>query len=113
MAVMDFYSIPDKAIQKEIGQRFKSLRLRKNMTQQALAEASMLSLNTIKSLEMGHGKIATIISVLRELGALNDLNNLVPEISISPIDIAKRQGKVRKRASGRHSEDHSKDDAEW
>jgi len=110
---MNFYAMTDKAVEKEIGKRFKSLRLRKNMTQQALADASLLSLNVIKSLETGRGKFSTIIAVLRELGALNDIKNFIPEISISPIDMAKRQGKTRKRASNKPRKDKPKDGVEW
>ena len=34
---MDFYSLTDKAIEKEIGNRIKTLRLRKNITQNMTA----------------------------------------------------------------------------
>ena len=97
---MDFYVISDKAIEVELGSRFKALRLKKNITQKGLAELTMLSLNSIKALEAGRGKLATIITVLRALSSLDDLNSFIPEISISPIQLAKMQGKVRERASG-------------
>ncbi len=98
---MDFYSLTDKAIEKEIGNRIKTLRLRKNITQKELSEKAALSLNAIKSLEAGRSKIATLLAVLRELGALDQLNNFVPEISISPLQLARMQGRKRKRASSR------------
>jgi len=97
---MDFYTLSDKAIQQELGHRIKALRLRKNVTQKALSEATTLSLNAIKSLEAGRGKLSTVIAVLRELGALHQLDNFIPEVSISPMQLAKRQGRVRERASG-------------
>ncbi len=114
---MDFYSLPDKAIEKELGSRIKALRLRKNITQQTLAEAATLSLNTIKSLESGRGKLTTLIAVLRELGALEHLDSFIPEISISPLQLAKRQGRVRERASAYRAQGstrtESKDESEW
>jgi transcriptional regulator with XRE-family HTH domain len=76
---MNLYSLSDKAVARELGNRLRRLRLQKNVTQQDLAEATTLSLNTIKSLETGRGKLATIIAVLRELGALDQLDSLVPE----------------------------------
>ena len=97
---MDFFTLSDKAVEQELANRIKALRLRKNITQKALAEATLLSLNTIKSLESGRGKLSTLIAVLRELGALDHLDNFIPELSISPIQLAKMQGKVRERASG-------------
>ena len=96
---MDFYTLSDKAILDELGNRIRRLRLRKNITQQALAEATTLSLGVIKSLESGQGKLSTLVAVLRELGALDQLDHLIPEVTISPIQLARRKGKVRVRAS--------------
>lgn len=110
---MDFYSLSDKAIESELGMRIKSLRLRKNMTQQQLSNATVLSLNSIKALEAGKGKLATFIAVLRELGTLNQLDNFIPEITISPIQLAKRQGKKRLRASGSQFKNNPKETDKW
>ncbi len=114
---MDFYSLSDKAVEQELGSRIRALRLRRNTTQQQLAEATVLSLNTIKALESGRGKLASLIAVLRELGALDNLDSFIPEISISPLQLAKRQGRVRERASAYRGTNHTKTDAkdvsEW
>jgi transcriptional regulator with XRE-family HTH domain len=110
---MDFYSLSDKAIESALGERFKALRLRKNMTQQELADATLLSLNTIKALESGSGKLSTMIAVLRELGALDQLDSFIPEARVSPMQLAKMQGKVRERASGSRSKDKTGDETEW
>ena len=97
---MEFYPLSDKAIETELGQRFRALRLRRNITQQELAAATRLSLNAIKALESGRGKLATIIAVLRELGALEQLDGFIPAAAISLLQLAKLQGKQRERASG-------------
>ncbi len=110
---MDFYTLSDKGIEEELGRRFKALRLRKNITQKELAEMATLSLNVIKSLESGRGKLSSLIAVLRELGVLEQLDSFIPEISISPIQLAKMQGKVRERASGERLKGTSKDEPEW
>ena len=110
---MDFYTLSDKAIEDELGKRFKALRLRKNITQKQLAEATMLSLNTIKALESGSGKLSTVIAVLRELGTLEQLDSFIPDDTISPLQLAKMQGKQRERASGRRSRQHPTDETEW
>ena len=101
---MDFYTLSDKGIEDEIGRRIKALRLRKNITQKELAEATTVSLNTIKSLESGSGKLSTVIAVLRELGALEQ---------ISPLQLARMQGRQRVRASGGRRKHRAEDDAEW
>ena len=110
---MDFYALSDKYIERELGNRLKSLRLQRNITQKDLAEATTLSLNSIKSLESGRGKLSTLIAVLRELGALDHLDSFIPEISISPMQLAKMQGRVRKRASGERPKPQERDEPEW
>jgi transcriptional regulator with XRE-family HTH domain len=100
---MDYYTASDSAILKELGERTRKLRLRKNISQQDLAERILLSIGTIKSLEAGKGKLSTLVAVLRELGTLDQLNQFIPPITISPIEMAKASTKSpgkRKRASG-------------
>jgi len=110
---MDFYTLSDKGIERELGHRIKALRLRKNITQKALAESATLSVNAIKSLESGRGKLSTLIAVLRELSALDQLDNFIPETVISPLQLAKMQGKHRERASGYRQKKKSKSEVEW
>jgi len=110
---MDFYSLSDKSIEQELGQRLKALRLQRNITQKDLAEATTLSLNSIKSLESGRGKLSTLIAVLRELQALDHLDSFIPEITISPMQLASLQGRVRQRASGERLQPTEKGESEW
>jgi len=97
---MNYYSMTDRAIAEELGQRFRTLRLRQNLTQQQLADAAAVSLNVIKSLEAGRAKLSTCIAVLRELGALDALDQFIPPVAVSPLQLAQRQGRPRQRASG-------------
>jgi len=95
---MDFYSMTDTGIEKEMGHRLKELRLRKNLTQAELADAVSVTRATIERLETGSGKISTLIAVLRELGQLNNLGLLVPDQPVSPLILAERHGRKRERA---------------
>lgn len=115
MAFKDFHSFSDQAILQELGDRFKALRLRKNLSQQELAERTLLSLNTIKALENGKAKLATIVAVMRELGVLEQLEELLEEPKISPLQLAKRRGRPRQRATGSRGKfgESAKDDVEW
>jgi len=99
---MDYYSMTDKGIGAEMGHRIRSLRLRKNLTQQQVA-----------SLESGKGKLLTLIAVLRELNALDALNNFIPEPAISPLQLARQQGKKRQRASGKRLKGKATERSEW
>ena len=109
---MEIYSMTNKGIAEEVGGRIRSLRLRRNLTQQQVANATALSLNAIKALESGKAKLTTLIAVLRELGSLDGLDSLVPELTISPLQLAKHKGKMRQRASGSRGKDEKKD-APW
>lgn len=100
---MDYYFSSDSAILKELGERQRKLRLRKNITQQDLAERTLLSVGTIKSLEAGKGKLSSLVAVLRELGALDQLEQFIPPVTISPIKMLATNAKSasqRERASG-------------
>lgn len=110
---MDFFSMTDKGIGVEIGHRIRALRLRRNLTQQQVADMAALSLNAIKSLESGKGKLSTLIAILRELGALDALDNFIPEPTISPIQLARQQGKKRQRASGTRLKGNPTEKSEW
>lgn len=103
MTINDYYTVSDSAILKELGKRLRALRLRKDITQEELGQRVLLAVGTIKSLEAGKGKLSTLVAVMRELGALEQLDQFIPPISISPLGMAKDKGrlpKVRMRARG-------------
>lgn len=110
---MNYYSVSDSAVAEELGSRFRALRLRRNLTQQQLAEAVALSLNSIKALERGQGKLSTVIVVLRELGALDAIDAFIPEQQVSPLQLAKQGGRVRQRASGLRVRKSDEEDVGW
>ncbi len=110
---MNVLSMTDKAICEEIGSRFKALRLRQNLTQQQVADAAVVSLNVIKALERGQGKLSSLVAVLRELDGLDSLEQFIPEPGISPLQLAKQQGKQRQRATGSRSKEKPWGAPEW
>jgi transcriptional regulator with XRE-family HTH domain len=88
-------------IQKELGRRLKRERLNRNITQARLAELVNISRRTLVAAEHGEGTtLETLIRILRGLGKLNQLDNFLPEPPLSPIQLSKLKGKVRKKASG-------------
>ncbi|MGB3225582.1 MAG: helix-turn-helix transcriptional regulator [Desulforhopalus sp.] len=111
---MDYYMMTDDGITLAIGQRFKKLRLRKNLTQEELASRAMLSISTVKSLETGKGKLKSMIAILRELGSLDDLDSFLPDPGLSPMQIAKMNGVRRQRATGKlGKKSNSSKEQEW
>lgn len=103
----------DKALALEIGERIKRLRLRRNRTQQQVATAAVVSLNVVKALEAGKGKLSSLIAVLRELEALEDLEQFIQVPEVSPLELVKQQGKRRQRASGSREPQKSEETSEW
>ena len=69
---MDFYQMTDKAICAEIGSRLKDLRLRRNLTRQQVAQVAAVSLNVVKSLEMGKGKLSSLASGINQSDCISN-----------------------------------------
>ena len=110
---MSYYSMSDKGLALELGQRFKALRLRQNLTQEGLAERSAVSLNTIKNLEKGRAKLTTIIAVLRVLQALDELDHLLRAPELSPMELLGNKNRPRQRARRTAEPEKSDEDASW
>lgn len=95
------------AVLLKIGQRIKETRIRQRITQEELATASGVSPLTVANIEKGKSvSLLLFISVLRSLGLLENLEQLVPEIRISPIELKKMQGKKRYRVRHLKQNDH-------
>lgn len=113
---MDYYTASDSAILEELGKRIRGLRLRKNITQEALAERALMAIGTLKSLEAGKGKLSTLVAVLRELGSLDQLDQFIPPLTISPLKLAEASAKMtgtaraRARATAHRGKNNERDD---
>lgn len=90
--------LSDPAILQKMGRRIRDYRMRMEMTQSELAEKSGVSMGTIVRVEQGN-PISTLllISILRTMGILENLEVLLPELSISPLQMRKLQGKKVQR----------------
>ena len=98
--------ISDDALLKELGKRLQRYRLNRDMTQVALAREAGLSERTINRVERGHStQLSNFIRLLRSLGLLENMDSLVPEPAISPIEQLKLHGRSRKRASSSKREE--------
>lgn len=104
--------ISDDVTLRELGNRIAQYRLNRNMTQDTLANEAGVSTRTIIRIEQGHStQTANLIRILRSLKLLENLESLIPEPAISPIQQVKMQGKKRKRASS--PSEKTKPDAHW
>lgn len=115
-AVMKINSqISDHSVLQEIGQRLSRIRLNRNWTQRQLADKAGLGLRTVQRMESGEAatQLSGFIKVCRALNILEKLDVLLPESALSPIDLMKMQGKLRKRASGQKTESTALKAKKW
>lgn len=95
------------AVLLKIGQRIKEKRIKQHFTQEELATASGVSVLTVANIEKGKSvSLLLFIGVLRSLGLLENLEQLIPENRISPIELKKLQGKKRYRVRHVKQNDH-------
>ena len=74
------YSAPE--LVRILGSRFKDYRLRANMTQKEVAEMAGLSVLTVYRFENGtvtNIALSTFLLLMKAVGSINDLNELMPE----------------------------------
>lgn len=113
----DIYLLTDRSILQRIGEKLKALRLKQNITQQSLAEAANVSLSTVKKIEKGEIRsFDAFLRMLRTLGKLDALQQLVEEEQLSPSEyydmVQASKTHLRKRAAGKLN--HTKREAsEW
>ena len=103
---MDFDSNSDRAIREELAQRLRDARLNRNLTQATLAERAGVARSVVQNLEAGKdATITSFIRLLRSLGELGHLNAFLPDPGISPLQLARMQGRRRRRATGRRGQE--------
>ena len=85
---------------EEVGDSIRRLRLKRNLSQQAVAERSGISFGAYRNLEAGNGtSLRSFLAVCRTLGKTDWLRTLPPPM-VSPMEILKRESKTpRQRAS--------------
>ncbi len=90
--------LSDTAILEKIGARLKTRRISRGLKQQELAEESGVGVSTIAKIESGQSvAFSLLISVMRTLDLLENLDLLVPEQKPSPMELLRTQGKKVKR----------------
>lgn len=113
---MDYVGMSDEQILSELGQRIAQLRLNRNLRQEELALEAGISRKTLSRAENGHPvDTANLIRILRALGQLGQLDALLPPPEISPVALARLQGRQRQRASGSRDNprEHAEDTGDW
>ena len=99
--------LTDAAVLAEIGRRLERLRLERNIIQADLAREAGISRRTLVRLEQGEDGVGvtTLLRVLRALGLLEHVEQLVPDATPSPIQQLRSEGQKRQRATGAKRDD--------
>ncbi|MCO8251202.1 helix-turn-helix domain-containing protein [Comamonas thiooxydans] len=96
---MQIFKTPDE-LEIELGEQLRAERLRQNLTMHDIALRAGISEQALRSLENGSGgRLNSFIRVMKALGKEEWLGTFRPTVRISPMDIAKRRGKQRLRAT--------------
>ncbi|MCK5520896.1 MAG: helix-turn-helix transcriptional regulator [Candidatus Marinimicrobia bacterium] len=111
---IDWATMTDHAIIKEIGSYIKHQRLEQNKTQVQLAHEAGINRWTLGQIENGEAvTLTTLIQILRVLDQLNLLNIFTVEERISPIEYARLKEKKRKRARTKKKTSPTSEDNKW
>jgi len=97
MAGLYEYSTPE--LVRLLGERFKEYRMCCNLTQKEVAEQSDVGLTTIYKFENGTAgnlSLSTFILLLKVVGQVNALDDLMPELPESPYLIRKEEKKAQR-----------------
>jgi transcriptional regulator with XRE-family HTH domain len=111
---MEITQLSDDAVVVEVGARLRAERLNQNLSQADLAASAGLSRRTVANAEKGEGcTLGTLVAMLRGLGRLDSIDAFLPAPGLSPVELAKRAGLPRQRASNRDGVDAPAEPWTW
>lgn len=87
------------ALTEELGARLKQARLNLDLTQADVAERAGISRKAVLNAEKGQAQLELFIAIMAALNLTAQLDLFLPRQAISPLQLAKLQGKQRQRAS--------------
>lgn len=106
------------ALAEELGERLKQARLNRDLTQAEVALRAGVARKTVLNAEKGKAQLDVFIALLMALDLTGQLELFLPKQQLSPLQLAKLQGKQRQRASrqsapAQHAAQPSAGDSEW
>lgn len=97
---------------EEIGERLKQARLNRDLTQSEVAVLAGVARKTVLNAEKGKVQLEILIAIMMALDLTDQIDLFLPKQEISPLQLAKLQGKKRQRASGQRR-DTDEETPEW
>ncbi|MCC5620254.1 helix-turn-helix domain-containing protein [Nostoc sp. CHAB 5715] len=97
-------TMPETAMLEEMGRRAQQQRVGQNLTQTQLAGAAGVSARTIERFEAGSPvQLDKFVRIMRALRLSDNLDQLIPENEIRPLQLIGAKTSYRQRASSRRS----------
>lgn len=97
-------TMPEASVLSELGERARQYRIGMNLTQAELATNAGVAQRTIERFEAGNSvQLDKLVRIFRALRLSTNLDQLLPEASIHPIQLAASREKVRRRSHKRRS----------
>ena len=83
----------------EFGNRLRAYRLQQNLSVRDVATRAGLNRNTVVNAEAGKNpRLETVLRLLRVYGRVEALDAFLPQPTLSPLQLARSRGRIRKRA---------------
>lgn len=102
-------ALSDQAVLTELGERLSRRRIDRSLTQAELAREAGVSKRTVERSEAGESvQLGNFIRILRVLDLLPNLDSAIPAPQPRPMDLLRRGGRQRQRASGQVSDGERK-----
>ena len=103
-----------RQILRSLGERLATIRLSRNITQKQLATTAGIGLRTLVRIEEGqNSSLETLIKVMHALGLAQQLESMIPDPAIRPIERVKYKGHERKRARPKVEEPATNASSNW
>ena len=97
--MVDFYEYSTPELVRLLGERVKEYRMRCYLTQKEVAEQSGIGLTTIHKFENGTAgnlSLSTFILLLKVIGQVDALDDVMPELPESPYLVRKEEKKAQR-----------------
>lgn len=97
--MVDLYEYSTPELVRLLGKRFKDYRMRCNLTQREVAERSGIGLTSIHKFENGTAgniSLSIFILLLKVVGQINALDDVLPELPESPYLVRKDNKKAQR-----------------
>lgn len=96
----EYYSLSNAECVAVLGARFRDYRIAMRHTQQEVATRAGVSLPTVRHFEQGRAtnlSLSTLLALLRIVGLLQNIEQLLPPLPQDPSLVFKQQTKTIKR----------------